>query len=86
MQKTCTQCSAPFEITDDDLKFYNSVSPTFAGKKYSVPPPKMCPECRFQRRLMFRNDRNFYHRKSDYLKPAKSLLAEAQLKSNLQKL
>ena len=65
MQKTCTQCSAPFEITDDDLKFYNSVSPTFAGKKYSVPPPKMCPECRFQRRLMFRNDRNFYHRKSD---------------------
>ncbi len=27
-----------------------------------VPPPTFCPPCRFQRRLAFRNERNFYKR------------------------
>jgi len=45
--------------------FYDQVSPVFHGKKYPIPTPEMCSECRLQRRMMFRNDRNFYHRKSD---------------------
>jgi len=65
MQKTCCQCSASYEITQDDLKFYEDVSPVFGGKKELVPPPALCPECRFQRRLAFRNERFLYHRKSD---------------------
>ena len=32
------------------------VSPTFAGKKYAIPPPTFCPDCRQQRRLSWRND------------------------------
>ncbi|NOS67572.1 MAG: hypothetical protein HOO67_04385 [Candidatus Peribacteraceae bacterium] len=62
---TCTQCSAPFKITNDDLAFYEKVSPVLAGKKYLIPPPTLCPPCRAQRRLAFRNERCLYHRKSD---------------------
>ncbi len=65
MDKVCTQCSASFEITNDDLKFYEKVSPEFGGKKYLIPPPTQCPDCRNQRRMAWRNDRTFYHRKCD---------------------
>ncbi len=65
MKKSCTQCSAPFEITTDDLAFYEKVSPEFGGKKYLIPPPTLCQDCRLQRRLTFRNERKLYHRKCD---------------------
>ncbi len=65
MQKICEQCSAPFEITPDDLKFLEKVSPEFGGKKELIPPPTLCPDCRQQRRLSWRNERNLYHRKCD---------------------
>ncbi len=65
MKKSCTQCSAPFEITPDDLEFYEKVSPVFAGKKQLVPPPSKCPDCRTQQRFTWRNDRKLYHRKCD---------------------
>ena len=65
MQKTCTQCSSSFEITDEDLAFYEKISPVFNGKKESIPPPTQCPECRMQRRLTFRNDRSLYHSTSN---------------------
>ncbi len=65
MQTLCKQCSAPFEITPDDLKFYEKISPEFAGKKELIPPPTLCPDCRMQRRFAFRNERKLYHRKCD---------------------
>ncbi len=65
MQKNCKQCAQPFEITDEDLAFYDKVSPVFAGKKYLIPPPTLCPDCRQQRRLAFRNERKLYQRKCD---------------------
>ena len=65
MQKTCSQCSAPFEITQSDLEFYEKVSPVIAGKTYLIPPPLLCPDCRVQRRMAWRNDRTFYHRTCD---------------------
>ncbi len=61
----CHQCSASFEITNEDLAFYDAVSPTFAGKKYSIPTPSHCPECRMQRRLAWRNERTLYNRSCD---------------------
>ncbi len=74
MKKICTQpgprscsavgCSASFDITQDDLQFYDDISPVFGATKCAIPPPTLCPACRFQRRLMFRNDRHLYHRKS----------------------
>ena len=60
MKKTCSNCQSPFEITDDDLTFLESVSPVFGGKKFPIPPPTRCPDCRQQRRLSLCNERNFY--------------------------
>ncbi|MDD5769477.1 MAG: hypothetical protein PHE25_00775 [Candidatus Gracilibacteria bacterium] len=33
--------------------------------KYLIPSPTLCPDCRQQRRLAFRNERKLYHRKCD---------------------
>lgn len=61
----CKTCSQTFTIGDDDLAFYDQISPTFNQKKFTIPPPKECSECRFQRRLAFRNERHLYPRKCD---------------------
>ncbi|MCX6807262.1 MAG: zinc-ribbon domain containing protein [Patescibacteria group bacterium] len=62
---TCQQCNAQFEITGQDLQFYDEVSPVFSGKKYLIPEPKLCPDCRQQRRLTWRNEIRFWKRKCD---------------------
>jgi len=51
--KTCPKCKNEFHIFDWDEKFY---------KRIGVPSPKLCPNCRQQRRLAFRNERKLYHR------------------------
>jgi hypothetical protein len=69
-------CKAEFEITKDDLDFYDRISPVFPstalgagnGKKEPIPPPTLCPDCRQQRRLSYRNERKFYRRKCDRTK------------------
>ena len=61
MQKLCQNCQSPFEISDEDLDFYDRISPVFNGKKYAIPAPTHCPDCRQQRRLAFRNERNLYY-------------------------
>lgn len=62
MKKTCANgwCKASFEVTDDDLQFYERVSPVFAGKKYPLPPPVNCPDCRQRHRLALCNEQFFY--------------------------
>jgi len=52
----CKQCQNEFTITDQDRQFYH---------KIGVPEPKMCPDCRQQNRLAFRNEKSFYLRKCD---------------------
>jgi hypothetical protein len=59
-KKSCKKCGIQFEITDEDLKFYSDVSPIFDSKKYEIPPPTFCPDCRQQRRLSMCNERNLY--------------------------
>jgi len=65
MIKTCKNCKAQFEITREDLKFYDKVSPIFNKEKYQIPSPSLCPSCMQQRRLSFRNERNLYNRKCE---------------------
>src|SRR3989339_1898734 len=65
MNKVCKQCGSEFEITDEDIKYYDSISPTFDGQKFQIPTPKFCPPCRQQHRLAMRNERSLYHRKCD---------------------
>ncbi|MDH5596549.1 MAG: hypothetical protein OEY44_00470 [Candidatus Peregrinibacteria bacterium] len=62
---TCLQCHQNFEIRKEELAFYDQVSPVIAGQRLKLPAPKLCPPCRQQRRLAFRNDRVLYHRKCD---------------------
>ena len=49
----CQNCKKEFLIEPDDFAFY---------EKMKVPPPTFCPDCRFQRRLSFRNNRVLYKR------------------------
>jgi hypothetical protein len=65
VQKECKACGIEFEITDEDLDFYERVSPVFGGNKIQVSSPEICPNCRAQNRFTFRNFFNLYKRKSD---------------------
>lgn len=60
MQKDCKACQVQFEITDEDLAFYDKVSPVFGGVKCAIPSPKHCPDCRLQRRSAWRNERYMF--------------------------
>ena len=62
--KQCQNCKQDFTIESEDFNFY---------EKIKVPPPTFCPECRFQRRLLFRNNRVFYRHNCALCK--KSLLS-----------
>ena len=57
--KHCEWCNNQFEATVRDRAFY---------QKINVPEPKLCPDCRQQRRLMFRNERTLYSRSCDLCK------------------
>lgn len=65
MQKTCRLCRTIFEISSDDLALLGKLSPEVGGKRLDLPPPTLCPECRQQRRMSFRNERHLYRRKCD---------------------
>ena len=54
--RICKQCGGDFKILQEDINFY---------KKIKVPPPKLCSECRKQRRMAFANYSTFYKRKCD---------------------
>jgi hypothetical protein len=49
--KNCQNCKKYFTIEPDDFSFY---------KKIKVPAPTWCPECRFQRRCLFRTERKLF--------------------------
>ncbi|MFH1218515.1 MAG: hypothetical protein V1679_01590 [Candidatus Peregrinibacteria bacterium] len=63
--KICQQCRGKFEISDVEKEFFQSIGLKFGEKVVKIPEPKLCPDCRSQHRMMFRNDRVFYSRKCD---------------------
>jgi len=66
VNNSCSNCGTFFEITQGDLDFYDKVSPVFNGKKYPIPPPLLCAQCRLQRRLAHRNEKTLFKRKCDF--------------------
>ncbi len=54
MKTICAVSGKEFEITEEDLKFY---------EKMGVPVPTLCPEERERRRLSWRNEQTLYRRK-----------------------
>ncbi|HEV7702514.1 MAG TPA: hypothetical protein VGO63_03695 [Candidatus Paceibacterota bacterium] len=57
--RNCQKCEHDFVIEIEDKNFYEMMK---------VPAPTFCPECRFQRRLSFRNDRTLYKRTCEICK------------------
>ena len=57
--KQCQNCKNDFIIEPDDFSFY---------EKMRVSTPTFCPECRFIRRLCWRNERSLYKRICDLCK------------------
>jgi len=56
MTQECKKCKQKFILEKDDLSFY---------EKMKVPNPKVCPDCRFKMRAVFRNERTLYKRTCD---------------------
>jgi hypothetical protein len=54
--RNCANCKTSFVVDTDDAAFYS---------KMGVPYPTFCSSCRFQRRMMFRNERSLYRRLCD---------------------
>lgn len=65
ISKQCKKCQKSYEVNDADLEFYQKLSPTFTGKTFGIPSPNLCPDCRRQRRLAWRNMSRIYKRKCD---------------------
>jgi len=63
--KKCKNCWINFDITNTDKEFYDKISPVFGWKKFAIPTPTLCPDCRQKRRLCFRNERKLYRRNCD---------------------
>ena len=55
--KICQNCKQNFVIAPEDFAFY---------EKIHVPAPTFCPECRTQRRMVFRNEFLLYKKKSAF--------------------
>ncbi len=68
VSSNCAHCSQIFIITERDQDFYKKVSPVFDGKCFQVPLPNLCPQCREQQRLVWRNERKLYNRTCDLTK------------------
>jgi len=47
----CGQCRGQFMVDADDIQFYSSID---------IDCPKLCPECRYQRRIANRNEWSLY--------------------------
>ncbi|MBI2623461.1 MAG: hypothetical protein HYW65_02705 [Candidatus Liptonbacteria bacterium] len=53
-RRSCQSCRSQFMIEPEDFDFY---------KKIQVPPPTWCPECRYRRRLSWRNTWHLFKKK-----------------------
>lgn len=60
---TCKQCGEVFIIDSRDRDFYAQISPTFNGRKFLIPEPKLCALCRMQRRYSYRGELHLFYRK-----------------------
>lgn len=69
----CQNCQQSFTICPEDREFYQRIN---------VPEPTFCPDCRQQRRLVWRNYFHLYLRKCNLCK--KKLLAAIRLISHSQ--
>ncbi len=63
MKKSCKTCNKEFAISPEDQKFLENFTRTFANKKFPIPDPTHCPDCRAQRKQAYLNQLNLFKRK-----------------------
>lgn len=64
--KQCNQCQSSFEISPDEKAFLKKMDFAYGVVAVNLPEPDRCPDCLNQIRTTHRNERNLYHRKSDF--------------------
>ncbi len=50
-----------FTVTEEDRAFYAKMGPVFNNVKYPLPEPKLCPDCRLKKRVVYRNEQYMYN-------------------------
>ena len=71
--QACQNCKNDFTIEPDDFLFY---------EKIKVPPPTFCPQCRMQRRAVFRNQNKLFRNKSSV--SGQNILALVPMESSIK--
>jgi len=66
MNTSCKNCQSEFEITPSDKSQLDNVAKLL--KVAEIPTSALCPDCRQQGRLLFRNELNLYSRNCDKCK------------------
>lgn len=51
-------------MTEEEKEFLDRISPVINGKKFPLPEPDRCPDCRLQQRNIHRNEQYMYRNKS----------------------
>jgi hypothetical protein len=63
--RTCAVSGQEFAVYQSEVDFFSKIIPTFAGQKFNIPLPTLCPDERQRLRLMYRNERGLHRRKCD---------------------
>ncbi len=58
--RACSLSGKLFDIADEDIAFYEKISPIIWWERFLIPAPTLCPEERLRRRLAWRNMHHLY--------------------------
>lgn len=56
----CASCQQTFSITAADRAFLEKLSPVIGGKKFALPEPMLCPDCRQMKRQAMANQLHLF--------------------------
>ncbi len=60
----CQNCTQPFSFSEEDRALLERLAPEVGGERFYLPPPTLCPDCRAQRRYVWRGELHLFRRKS----------------------
>ncbi len=60
---SCPSCSSSYELLPGEAALHEKIVSTF--ETGPMDPPQICPDCRLQKKMAWRNERHLYHRKCD---------------------
>jgi hypothetical protein len=63
MQRSCQWCHQRFVVRPEDLRLLERLSPVVSGHTFSIPPPRLCPDCRMHRRWASINELSLHRRR-----------------------